>query len=63
MCIADLIEVEYRSADELTAWKGREWRDVLGPEVPIICLRADICRSDLLVEIEAVGHCRQAPEG
>lgn len=40
-----------------------ELRGVLGPEVPIVYLRADICRSDLLVEIEAVGHCRQAPEG
>lgn len=30
MCIADLIEVEYRSPDELTEWNGREWRDVLG---------------------------------
>jgi enamine deaminase RidA (YjgF/YER057c/UK114 family) len=40
-----------------------ELRGVLGPEVPIVYLRADICRSDLLVEIEAVGHCRQASEG
>jgi len=40
-----------------------ELRGVLGPEVPIVYLRADICRPDLLVEIEAVGHCRQAPEG
>jgi chorismate lyase / 3-hydroxybenzoate synthase len=40
-----------------------ELRGVLGPEVPIVYLRADICRSDLLVEIEAVGHYRQAPEG
>jgi hypothetical protein len=31
--------------------------------VPIVYLRADICRSALLVEIEAVGHCRQVPEG
>jgi len=38
-----------------------ELRGALGPEVPIVYLRADICRSDLLVEIEAVGHCRQVP--
>jgi chorismate lyase/3-hydroxybenzoate synthase len=31
----------------------------LGPAVPIVFLRADVCRADLLVEIEAVGRARQ----
>lgn len=39
-----------------------ELRSALGPEVPIVYLRADVCRADLLVEIEAVGHCPPAAE-
>jgi hypothetical protein len=57
-----------RSRDEAGHEQDRracaaELRGALGPEVPIVYLRADMCRSDLLVEIEAVGHCRHAPEG
>lgn len=37
-----------------------ELRRTLGPQVPIVFLRADVCRADLLVEIEAVGHGRRA---
>ena len=32
----------------------RELRERLGPELPVLVLGADICRSDLLVEIEVV---------
>ena len=37
-----------------------ELRRALGPLVPIVFLRAEVCRADLLVEIEAVGHGRRA---
>jgi len=36
---------------EVLAWL----REQLGPEVDITCLQADVCRADLLVEIEAMG--------
>jgi len=52
-------KVYLRYARDLHACAA-ELRGALGPEVPMVHLRADICRSDLLVEIEAVGHWRQA---
>jgi hypothetical protein len=39
-----------------------ELRRALGPEVPIIYLRADVCRAELLVEIEAVGSSASIAE-
>jgi enamine deaminase RidA (YjgF/YER057c/UK114 family) len=33
----------------------RELREAIGPAAPALYLKADICRRDLLVEIEAVG--------
>jgi enamine deaminase RidA (YjgF/YER057c/UK114 family) len=41
---------------------AEELRRALGPAVSIIYLRADVCRADLLVEIEAVGHCPRTSE-
>ena len=35
----------------------RQLREQLGPDVPILILAADICRSDLLIEIELVHRC------
>jgi enamine deaminase RidA (YjgF/YER057c/UK114 family) len=35
----------------------RELTSVLGPDAQIVYLQADICRQDLLVEIEATGIC------
>jgi chorismate lyase/3-hydroxybenzoate synthase len=33
----------------------QELRRAIGPRPPVVFLQADICRRDLLVEIEAVG--------
>jgi chorismate lyase/3-hydroxybenzoate synthase len=49
-------KVYLRYEKDLRACAG-ELRRVLGPEVPIVYLRADVCRAELLVEIEAVGSC------
>jgi hypothetical protein len=38
----------------------RELASALGADAQIIYLQADICRQDLLVEIEATGICRLA---
>jgi enamine deaminase RidA (YjgF/YER057c/UK114 family) len=47
-------KVYVRRAEDLAAIR-RELASQLTPDHPILYLQADICRSDLLVEIEAVG--------
>jgi chorismate lyase/3-hydroxybenzoate synthase len=51
-----LIKVYLRHAAD-AAPVERGLREQLGPDVPILILAADICRSDLLVEIELVHRC------
>lgn len=53
-------KVYLRRAADLPACAA-ELRRTLGSATPIVYLRADICRSDLLVEIEAVGGARRTP--
>ena len=40
----------------------RELDKAIRPVRQIVCLNADVCRADLLVEIEAVGFARERPE-
>jgi chorismate lyase / 3-hydroxybenzoate synthase len=54
-------KVYLRYEKDLRACAG-ELRRALGPEVPIVYLRADVCRADLLVEIEAVGSSPRVVE-
>ena len=49
-----LVRAYVRSASDAAAAE-RELRRKLGPTVPMLILHADICRSDLLIEIE-VAH-------
>jgi len=48
-----LVKVYLRSASD-AAIVERELRRRLGPTVPVLILNADICRADLLIEIEVV---------
>jgi chorismate lyase / 3-hydroxybenzoate synthase len=50
------LKVYVRRPADLPAIRG-QLAAALGPEQPVIYLQADICRQDLLVEIEATGMC------
>lgn len=52
-------KVYLRHEHDLSAC-AEELSSALGPAVPIVFVRADVCRAELLVEIEAVGRGRRA---
>lgn len=47
-------KVYLRRPDDLKV-VARQLSQSLAPATPIVCLRADVCRADLLIEIEATG--------
>jgi hypothetical protein len=49
----DIVKVYLRNASE-AARVTQDLHRRLGPSVPVLVLAADICRSDLLIEIEVV---------